>query len=170
MASLCPECAHRLYGYPACNHEMAALDSGGARCARCGWNGSTSEYLAKRTSEAAKEDGERSRRSATESDDAAAIARIEEALSGAAHPIEVCRWLLARRDRLSIDENDPALLAIVGVHSETDAFYLDITQRALWNPDALARKDAELAAYLEVGGVRPKLEALGARLRWAATK
>ena len=40
MASLCPECAHWLYGYPPCCHEFAA-----GRCTRCGWNGSVSEYL-----------------------------------------------------------------------------------------------------------------------------
>ena len=43
MASLCPECAHRLYGYPPCAHEMAD-----GRCTKCGWDGSTSAYLAGR--------------------------------------------------------------------------------------------------------------------------
>ena len=46
MASLCPECAHRLYGYPPCEHEMVAVEAGGgSRCRRCGWDGVVSDYL-----------------------------------------------------------------------------------------------------------------------------
>ncbi|HEY9827332.1 MAG TPA: hypothetical protein V6D19_17980 [Stenomitos sp.] len=40
MRSLCPECAHILYGYPNCRHEFTA-----GCCKFCGWDGSTSEYL-----------------------------------------------------------------------------------------------------------------------------
>lgn len=40
MASLCPECAHWLYGYPACPHEML-----NGHCSRCGWDGSHSVYV-----------------------------------------------------------------------------------------------------------------------------
>ena len=40
MSHLCPECAHRLYGYLPCAHEFA-----GGRCSRCGWDGSVSAYL-----------------------------------------------------------------------------------------------------------------------------
>lgn len=50
MARLCPECAHRLYGYPPCPH---AFEDG--RCTRCGWNGVRSTYieaLARRSTEA----------------------------------------------------------------------------------------------------------------------
>lgn len=43
MAALCAECAHQLYGYPACAH---AFEDG--RCVQCGWDGSVSEFLAKR--------------------------------------------------------------------------------------------------------------------------
>jgi len=43
MAGLCAECAHQLYGYPACAHAFE-----GGRCAQCGWDGSVSEFLAKR--------------------------------------------------------------------------------------------------------------------------
>jgi len=42
MAGLCAECAHQLYGYPACAHEMA-----NGRCTQCGWDGSVSEFLRK---------------------------------------------------------------------------------------------------------------------------
>jgi len=42
MESLCPECAHWLYGYPACNHEML-----NGHCSRCGWDGSHSVYVEK---------------------------------------------------------------------------------------------------------------------------
>ncbi|TPL00278.1 hypothetical protein FJ567_15125 [Mesorhizobium sp. B2-4-16] len=41
MANLCPECAHRLYGYANCDHR---LENG--RCLACGWDGSRSEYIA----------------------------------------------------------------------------------------------------------------------------
>jgi hypothetical protein len=39
MASLCPECAHRLYGYPRCAHVF--IDG---RCRICHWDGSTSDF------------------------------------------------------------------------------------------------------------------------------
>lgn len=41
MAGLCAECAHRLYGYPACNHAFAD-----GSCASCGWDGGVSAFLA----------------------------------------------------------------------------------------------------------------------------
>ena len=41
MAGLCPECAHHLYGCPACEHQMVA-----GRCTKCGWDGSVSAYVA----------------------------------------------------------------------------------------------------------------------------
>ncbi len=40
MASLCPECAHWLYGYPNCQHDMAD-----GPCRRCGWTGATTPYI-----------------------------------------------------------------------------------------------------------------------------
>jgi hypothetical protein len=43
MAGLCAECAHRLYGYPACKHAVA-----NGRCTTCGWDGSVSEFLGNR--------------------------------------------------------------------------------------------------------------------------
>jgi hypothetical protein len=45
MAALCPECAHVLYGYPACPHEMKGASAGAPRCALCGWDGSRSAYV-----------------------------------------------------------------------------------------------------------------------------
>lgn len=39
MAGLCRECAHLLYGYPACPHSFVE-----GRCAECGWDGSHSEF------------------------------------------------------------------------------------------------------------------------------
>jgi hypothetical protein len=39
MAQLCPECAHALYGYPACDHTFA-----NGRCLTCGWDGSRSTF------------------------------------------------------------------------------------------------------------------------------
>jgi predicted RNA-binding Zn-ribbon protein involved in translation (DUF1610 family) len=40
MASLCPECAHWLYGYENCAHIFAE-----GRCTRCGWDGSPSNFV-----------------------------------------------------------------------------------------------------------------------------
>ena len=40
MDGLCPECAHHLYGYPNCHHVWA-----NDRCAKCGWDGSRSDYV-----------------------------------------------------------------------------------------------------------------------------
>ncbi|RUT35222.1 hypothetical protein EMQ25_03925 [Arsenicitalea aurantiaca] len=41
MDGLCPECAHWLYGKPACRHEMV-----GGRCRHCHWDGSVSPFVA----------------------------------------------------------------------------------------------------------------------------
>ena len=41
-----------------------------------------------------------------------------------------------------------AALTIVGIESETDEFPIG-DQRALWAPEALIRKDRELATYVE---------------------
>ena len=40
MASLCPECAHVIYGYENCNH---VFENG--KCTLCLWDGSQSEYI-----------------------------------------------------------------------------------------------------------------------------
>lgn len=40
MSGLCPECAHQLYGYDNCNHQMQA-----GRCVSCGWDGSVSAFI-----------------------------------------------------------------------------------------------------------------------------
>lgn len=40
MDSLCPECAHILYGYPNCEH---VFEDG--RCIHCYWNGKSSAYI-----------------------------------------------------------------------------------------------------------------------------
>ena len=45
MASLCPECAHRLYECPACRHVFR-----NGRCELCHWDGSVSPNLANRRS------------------------------------------------------------------------------------------------------------------------
>ena len=38
MTSLCLECAHRLYGYPPCDHQFED-----GRCVACHWDGSVSD-------------------------------------------------------------------------------------------------------------------------------
>lgn len=40
MANLCPQCAHLLYGYKNCNHQVV-----NGRCEKCFWNGSRTNYL-----------------------------------------------------------------------------------------------------------------------------
>ena len=42
MVSLCPECAHVLYGLPACGHVFHA-----GRCQTCWWDGSKSDFVQK---------------------------------------------------------------------------------------------------------------------------
>nr|WP_315167421.1 hypothetical protein [uncultured Flavobacterium sp.] len=43
MIDLCPDCTHKLYGYPNCEHEFE-----NGKCIKCGWNGKTSKYLKNR--------------------------------------------------------------------------------------------------------------------------
>ena len=40
MKSLCPNCAHMIYGYENCKH---IFEQG--RCVKCLWNGNKSEYI-----------------------------------------------------------------------------------------------------------------------------
>lgn len=40
MKALCPECAHRLYGYENCKHEFK-----NGRCIKCLWDGSSSRFI-----------------------------------------------------------------------------------------------------------------------------
>ena len=40
MTELCPDCAHKLYGYPNCEHEFE-----NGNCTKCGWNGKSSKFL-----------------------------------------------------------------------------------------------------------------------------
>lgn len=43
MTGLCPDCAHKIYGYPNCKHEFKK-----GKCSKCGWNSQTSEFLKNR--------------------------------------------------------------------------------------------------------------------------
>lgn len=40
MASLCPNCAHKLYDYPNCSHYFE-----NGICVECGWNDQDSDYV-----------------------------------------------------------------------------------------------------------------------------
>lgn len=40
MTNLCPNCAHKFYGYPTCNHDFED-----GNCIKCGWNGQESDYI-----------------------------------------------------------------------------------------------------------------------------
>jgi len=44
MTNLCPECAHKIYGYQNCDHEFK-----GGSCIKCFWNGKQSAYLKKKS-------------------------------------------------------------------------------------------------------------------------
>ena len=43
MTELCPDCAHKLYGHPNCEHKFEK-----GNCTKCGWNGQTSQFLKNR--------------------------------------------------------------------------------------------------------------------------
>jgi len=43
MMELCPNCAHKLYGYPNCEHKFEK-----GNCLKCGWNGESSIFLTKK--------------------------------------------------------------------------------------------------------------------------
>jgi hypothetical protein len=45
MTSLCSECAHVLYGHPACPHVFAQPPDRHRHCERCSWTGARSAYL-----------------------------------------------------------------------------------------------------------------------------
>lgn len=40
MDSMCPECAHHIYGYENCRHSFR-----GMYCRKCGWDGARSKYV-----------------------------------------------------------------------------------------------------------------------------
>lgn len=40
MTGLCPDCAHKLYGYPSYDHHFEERN-----CLKCGWNGQDSNYI-----------------------------------------------------------------------------------------------------------------------------
>ena len=46
MASLCPECSHKLYGYKNCEHKFKD-----GRCIKCFWNNKQSVYLKNHTTQ-----------------------------------------------------------------------------------------------------------------------
>jgi hypothetical protein len=46
METMCPECAHHLYGYGACDHVMT-----NGHCERCHWDGSISDFIKRRWSD-----------------------------------------------------------------------------------------------------------------------
>jgi hypothetical protein len=58
-----------------------------------------------------------------------------------------CKQLAGPLDRLGVLE-EPEFSTIMGVNSETDDCPVLPEVRKMWDSDALARKDADLAAYL----------------------
>ena len=89
------------------------------------------------------------------------ITALNELLSERRNVIEICRELVSMREHFP-DADDPDLLMIVGIESETDNFPLG-KQRAHWSPEVLAKKNDEIDKYVaEI--IRPLREAC-ARLR-----
>jgi hypothetical protein len=73
------------------------------------------------------------------------VARIaQDILDGGIGVIEASRLLSPLRFGVGGDEWDPDFLTFVGIDSETDDLPIGPT-RQHWAPDALAKKDAEIA-------------------------
>jgi hypothetical protein len=80
--------------------------------------------------------------------DAYQAVRIARAILDGSTPLLLgCIQLEGALGRLGVRDN-PDFIAIVGVNSETDDDPILLEVRERWDPDALAEKDAELAAYL----------------------
>jgi hypothetical protein len=58
-----------------------------------------------------------------------------------------CKQIIGPLNRLGVRHEKP-FLTITGVESELDEFPIVPEERELWNRQALARKDAELAPWL----------------------
>jgi hypothetical protein len=80
--------------------------------------------------------------------DAYQAVRIARSLLDGSTPLFLgCIQLEGPLDRLGVREQ-PEFSAIIGVNSETDDCPLLPDVRKMWDPEALAKKDAELAVYL----------------------
>jgi hypothetical protein len=87
-----------------------------------------------------------------ESDAEQAVRIAKSILDGSAPVFLGCKQLCGLLHRLGLDRDKP-YVTIVGVESETDHLPILPHDRLHWNKEVLARKDAELAAYL------PQIEA-----------
>jgi hypothetical protein len=72
-------------------------------------------------------------------DRASAVKWAEEALAGKTSAILASRELVRILRRLNVADDDPDLLCLVGLDSETDSIPVG-PERVEWAPDALARK------------------------------
>ena len=73
------------------------------------------------------------------------VARIaQDILDDSIGIIEASRALVALRFEVAVDEWDPDFIAFVGIDSETDDLPVGET-RQQWSPDALVKKDEEIA-------------------------
>src|SRR6185437_16374320 len=71
-------------------------------------------------------------------------------VSGEMEIVEGCRLLVSHLGDAGL-RNDPDAITVVGFESETDNFPVG-SQRAYWNPTALAAKDAAREAYVAAAG------------------
>ena len=64
-------------------------------------------------------------------------------------PLLGCRLIVRHQGSLlDVERQDPSLLVLVGVESETDHFPLGEV-RSHWDPSALAQQDRQRAEYLQ---------------------
>src|SRR3712207_5197446 len=76
-----------------------------------------------------------------------AVRIAREILDGSMPVFLGCKQLLGPLNRLGVHHEAP-FVTITGVESELDEFPVWPDERPLWNPQALAEKDAQLAKWL----------------------
>jgi hypothetical protein len=82
-----------------------------------------------------------------ESDAKRAVRIAREILDGSMPVFLGCKQLLGPLNRLGVHHEKP-FITITGVESQLDESPVWPEERKLWNDEALAREDAELAAWL----------------------
>ena len=83
----------------------------------------------------------------SESDAERAVRLAREILDGSMPVFLGCKQLLGPLNRLGVHHEKP-FVTITGVESELDEFPVRPEERPLWNAQALAVKDAQLAEWL----------------------
>lgn len=82
----------------------------------------------------------------TESDEQLAVRIARSILDGSMQLLLGCRQMIGPIRRLGLDHQEP-FITFIGVESETDSLPLESEDRKMWNAEALAREDKEIARY-----------------------